>query len=137
MFKNYIVLITAFFIASILTSCAVTTDTTESSSETFEHTSEASTELTSSTSPQSDEEAEEAKLIKFVETNFAKLRADIAVGEGEYLTTLAVLLDIDKNKKEQFYSLTKSNFDKLFLSPDTTAKQFIANLNNEITKANI
>ena len=42
--------IVAMFAASLLSSCAVTTDTTESSSETFGNTSEATSDVTSSTS---------------------------------------------------------------------------------------
>lgn len=138
MFIHKIVtLSTALFITLFVSSCAVTTDSTESSSETFQNSSDASSDVTSSTSHREEDKDHNEKVLKFVQANFARLRSDIAVGEGEHLTTLATLLSIDDAKKDRFYSMAKNKFNRLFVSSNTTAKQFIANLHREIDHAHI
>jgi ABC-type enterochelin transport system substrate-binding protein len=135
--KNFYSIIMVFFVMSLLSSCAVTTESTEASSETFENTTEASSDLTSSTSSRDDDETSAAKVLKFVKSNFIRLRADMAVGEGEYLSTLASLLSLDNTKKEQFYALTKNNFNQLFVSSETTAEELVAQIHRELAQVQI
>ncbi len=118
------------FAISLLSSCAVTTESTEASSETFGNTSDASTDLTSSTSERDEEDKEAARLLRYVKANFDRIRSDIAVGEGEHLATLAVLLDIDQSKTDQFFQLSKSHFNELYPYNDTTPEQFVKHLNH-------
>jgi ABC-type enterochelin transport system substrate-binding protein len=135
--KNFYSIIMVFFVMSLLSSCAVTTESTEASSETFENTTEASSDLTSSTSSRDDDKTSAAKVLKFVKSNFIRLRADMAVGEGEYLSTLASLLSLDNTKKEQFYALTKNNFNQLFVSSETTAEELVAQIHRELAQVQI
>ena len=135
--RHLFVIIAALFAAAVLSSCAVTTAGTEASSDTFANTTEVTTDATFSTSPQDDDEAQAARVMKFVKSNFSRLRSDMAVGEGEYLTTLAVLLSIDDANKEQFYELTKVNYNQLFVISETTAQELVANLHKEMTLAQI
>ncbi len=113
---------------SLLSSCAVTTESTEASSETFGNTSDASTDLTSSTSEKDEEDKQAARLLRYVRANFDRIRSDIAVGEGEHLATLAVLLDIDESKTHQFYQLSKSHFNELYPYDETTPEQLVKHL---------
>ncbi len=130
--------ITVLVASVLLSSCAITTAPTEATSETIGNTSDASTDLTSSTSFKDDEEEEpEVEVEEFVEANFDQLRSDMAVGEGEYLSALAALLAIDDADKDQFYTLTRSNFDQLFSSSKTTPEELVANLKVEVAQAKI
>ena len=135
--KKFMIALIAVAAMSLLASCAVTTDSTESSSETFENTTDASSDVTSSTSKNDKEEHKAAQLIKYVKSNMARLRADMAVGEGEHLETLAALMSVEPVQKEKFYALTKNHFNELFNAPDTTAEQLLANLRVTMTGAAI
>lgn len=130
--KPIFLVVIMLFSVSLLSSCAVTTESTEASSETFENTSDASTELTSSTSERDEEEKQTARVLRFVKANYSRIRSDMAVGKGEYLTTLAVLLDIDDAKTQKFYQLSKNNFNRLFVSDKTSPEQLVANLYKQI-----
>lgn len=125
------------FAILLLSSCAVTTESTEASSETFENTSEASTELTSSTSERDEEEKQAARVLRFVKANFSRIRSDMAVGKGEYLATLAVLLGIEDTKTQEFYQLSKNNFNHFFVSDETSAEQLVANFYKQIQQTQL
>jgi len=129
------VLAAAFF----LSSCAVTTAPTEASSETTGQTTDASSDLTSSTSTKDDDDVEavDVEVEEFVSLNFSQLRSDMSVGEGEYLTSLASLLAIDDADKGRFYAMTKNNFNQLFISSQTTPKELVIHLKQEVALARI
>jgi len=116
------------FAISLLSSCAVTTESTEASSETFGNTSDASTDLTSSTSEKDEEDKQTARLLRYVRANFDRIRSDIAVGEGEHLATLAVLLDVDQSETHQFFQMSKSHFYELYPDDETTPEQLVRHL---------
>jgi hypothetical protein len=125
---------TSFLLAILLllsaVSCSVTTSSVEGTSDSFGHTTgasadltEASTEVTSSTSPDGDSEdtdndsnkndseakiKEEARL--FAERNFAKLRHNIAVGEGEYLTAVAEIFEVSEKSQSTFCQMAKTSY---------------------------
>ena len=119
----------------MLSSCAVTTESTKSSSETFRNTSEASTKFTSSTSPGggSSSKSKDEKALEFTKANFARVRSDMAVGGGEHLESLAALLGISDSHKSEFFSLTKNNFSTLFSSEHTTAEEMLTKLNSKLS----
>ena len=132
--------IAALMGACLIASCSVTTAPTDASSGTTGQTTDASSDLTSSTTlddEDDDKEKEEEKVEEFVTANFSQLRSNMSVGQGEYLASLAALLAIDEADKEQFYAMTKNNFTQLFVSPETTAKELVVNLKQEMTEANI
>lgn len=129
---RFIIVITLIASSMILSSCAVTTRATEGSSETFGNTSEASSKFSSSTFPNSDDEAKLEEVTKFARTNLERLRADMAVGHGEYLTALAILLEISKSRQEAFYTMTKTRYRHLFNSPETTAEELLVRLKQEL-----
>lgn len=129
MIKKSHATIAALLASLLLPSCSLITKPTEMTSETIvETTTDGTSDMTSSTS--SDEnDSKEVDVVaeKFVQSNLNQLRADMATGEGEYLTTLASLLNISEAQKEPFYALAKLNFDQIFSSSETTAKEIVRN----------
>jgi len=120
-------------VALLMSSCAVTTRSTQGTSETFMNTSEASTEFSSSTSPRSDgKEASEAKVKAFAAANIQRLEEDIARGGGEHLSSFAHLLGIRDSHRDEFYAMTKQQYPVLFSSNPTTPEQLLARLNAEL-----
>jgi len=125
-----------------MASCSVTTAPTDASSGTTGQTTDASSDVTSSTTLDDDDEEKEIKeeekeVEEFVTANFSQLRTDMSVGRGEYLAALATLMSVNEADKDQFYAITKNNFSSIFLSSQTTAKELIVNLKQEIAQANI
>jgi hypothetical protein len=131
--KPFKFIVVTFFASTLLASCAVTTRMTEGTSETFVNTSEASTKFTSSTSPRGDSE-DSADATQYIRINMARLRAEMAVGQGEHLTNLAILMDIENTKKPAFYSMTKEKFGELFSSSNVSAEELLGKLYIEISK---
>ncbi|PCJ33994.1 MAG: hypothetical protein COA75_14335 [Cellvibrionales bacterium] len=139
-YNKFCSIITVFVAAFFLSSCSITTAPTEASSATTGQTTDASSELTSSTSSQDDDDGVDTEAVEveeFVSLNFSQLRSDMSVGEGEYLTSLASLLAIDDADKGRFYAMTKSNFNQLFISSQTTPKELIVHLKQEVALARI
>jgi hypothetical protein len=62
--------------------------------------------------------ASNEQLDGFVSDNMDQLAMDISRGEGEYLLTLAVLLDVPADQRPEFYALLQSNFTNIY--PDAT-----------------
>ena len=79
--------------------------------------------------------AQEMLVQDFINNNFSQLRVEMAIGNGEQLTRLAELLEIKQVDKQRFYAFTKNNFNKLFVSPETTAEQLLINLRREMLNA--
>ena len=118
---------------ALLSSCAVTTKSTEGSSETFQNTSEASTKFTSSTSPRDEEKQGSAQNVKqFATVNLERLREDMARGNGEHLTAFAHLLGIKYSHQTEFFAVTKQNYPILFGSEPTTSEDMLARLDAEL-----
>ena len=137
--KRVYAVVTTLLTMLLLSSCAVTTAPTEASSQTSGNTSEATSDLTSSTSSRDEtiEAGPDAAVEIFVQSNSAQLRADMAAGGGEYLNTFAILLNIDSAKKEHFFAVTKTNFEQIFDSSNTSAKAIVKNTRKVIDSAGI
>lgn len=118
----------------MLYACAVTVDSTKSSSKTFHNTTDASSNFTSSTSPGSDssESAKKEQTLAFSKAKLERIKTDMAVGGGEHLTSLATLLGVPAHNQQEFFTLTKKNFSILFDSEKTTAEELMARLGNEL-----
>jgi hypothetical protein len=117
-----IVLVSAGF---VLTAC----NTTKATVDTF-------AKFTSSTSPgewiNADgviRDSQKARL--FAAVAFENLEQDIARGNGEYLTSLAVLLKIPAGKQDEFRTLSQSKYPFLFASDRRTAESMLATLTSE------
>jgi hypothetical protein len=89
--------------------------------------------FTSSTSPGSwidadgvIQESQKARL--FAAVAFENLEQDIARGNGEYLTSLAVLMKIPPGEQNEFRTISQSQYSHLFTSDRRTAENMLATL---------
>ena len=106
----------------VLSAC----NTTKATLDTF-------AKFTSSTSPgewiNADgtiKENQKARL--FASVVFENLEQDIARGNGEYLTSLSVLMKIPAGNQEEFRARTQSNYPLLFVAERRTAESLLAAL---------
>jgi hypothetical protein len=114
--------------------CAVTSNSTESSSKTIQNTTDATSNFTSSTTPGSDssDSAKREQALAFSKAKLERIKTDMAVGGGEHLTSLATLLGVPAHNQHEFFTLTQANFDTLFSTEQTTAEELLARLDNEL-----
>ncbi len=120
-------------ILCFLYACAVTTQTTESSSNTVQNSTESSSKFTSSTSPGGDSDsAQREQALAFSKIQLERIKTDMAMGGGEHLTSLATLLGVPAHNQQEFFTLTKENFSTLFSSEETTAEEMLARLDDEL-----
>lgn len=61
---------------------------------------------------------------------FENLEQDIARGQGEYLTSLAVLLKVPAGEQDEFNALARSQYPLLFASEERTAENLLKVLKN-------
>ncbi len=125
-----------FAVLAMMAACAVTTGSTEGTSETFVNTTEASSDLTSSTCPREDEPAAPTpkdEAMEFTKANLGRIKTDMAAGGGEHLRALATLLGVPVSQQDAFFSITKENFTDLYSSDSTTAEELLEKLRAEIS----
>ena len=72
------------------------------------------------------------QVAEFANANLERLRNDMAVGQGEYLASLAVLLDIDVDHQPAFFALTRDQFTRLFPNEHPRATEMLAALDQEM-----
>jgi hypothetical protein len=89
--------------------------------------------FTSSTSPgewmNADGVIQESKKARlFVAVAFENLEQDIARGNGEYLSSLAVLMNIPAGEQDEFRTLSQRQYSRLFASDQRTAESMLATL---------
>lgn len=68
------------------------------------------------------------KLNKFIADNMDNLAKDIAKGNGEYINTLAILMEISESKRARFYNKLQTNFSKIFSSDGITSVDVLNNI---------
>lgn len=69
---------------------------------------------------------------EFAKVNLERLRNDMAAGRGEYLASLATLLEIEPSRQPAFFTFTQNKFAVLFPNDRTTAAEMLATLNREL-----
>ena len=106
----------------VLSAC----NTTKATVDTF-------AKFTSSTSPEEwinadgvIQESQKARL--FAAVAFENLEQDIARGNGEYLTSLGVLLNIPAGEQDEFKARTQGDYSLLFAPERRTAESMLATL---------
>lgn len=72
------------------------------------------------------------RVAEFAEANLERLRNDMAAGQGEYLASLAALLDVEPTRRPVFFAFTQDKFTALFPDESTTAAQMLATLDREM-----
>jgi hypothetical protein len=69
------------------------------------------------------------KLNYFVDSNMDVIAHDIAKGEGESLNTIADLMNIDIEKRSDFFLTLQKNFSNIYTSDKIQAAEVIDNIN--------
>ena len=72
--------------------------------------------------------AENKKLNQFVADNMDNLAKDIAQGNGEYLNTLAVLMEVPESKRASFYASLQAHFAQIYTSGGVTHADVVRNI---------
>ncbi len=70
------------------------------------------------------------RLNNYVADNMDNLAHDIAQGDGEYLHTLAVLMEVPETERQAFYSRLRANFSSIYTSPDVTSAEVLDHIGN-------
>lgn len=70
------------------------------------------------------------QLNRYVSENMDNLANDIARGQGEYLNTLAVLMEVSEGSRAEFYTRLQSNFSQIYPSSDITSVDVLTNIEN-------
>ena len=68
------------------------------------------------------------RLNKFVNDNMDNLAIDISRGNGEYLTTLAVLLDTPAEQRADLFHTLQANFSSIYTSETVTNVDVLNNI---------
>lgn len=75
------------------------------------------------------------ELNKFVSDNMDNLAMDIARGHGEYLNTLAVLLEVPEIERASFYSQLQTHFSDIYTSDTVTHVDVLNNIEIVVTSS--
>jgi hypothetical protein len=70
---------------------------------------------------------------EFAEKNYTTLVKEMAMGEGENLDTLAGLYGCSQNSHSDFGSLAQENFTTIVKDQNTSAKDMLSSLENQIS----
>jgi len=68
----------------------------------------------------------------FAAVNLRNLKHDIALGEGEYLTSLATLMGVSEADRATFGAFSRERFATLAAEPGVTADAFLGALDSEL-----
>ncbi len=71
---------------------------------------------------------------QFTESNLEKLREDAAVGEGDYLDSLGLLLGVPRARLNDFGHLAKERYAELFSRGDSSSQQIVMSLNEAVRR---
>ncbi len=116
---------------ALFAGCTTTSAPSETATDMTGNVVDVSSGFVSSSSPDSIFE-DSAKVEEFVFKNFARVKFDIAVGAGEYVSALGLLLHIPSERESEFLCFAKKRYSLLFPSESTTSAEMIASLNQEL-----
>lgn len=68
------------------------------------------------------------QLKTYVADNMDNLANDISKGQGEYLNTLAVLMDVPETDRALFYAKLQSNFSQIYPTSSVTSVDVLRNI---------
>jgi hypothetical protein len=72
------------------------------------------------------------QIAAFTNTHLERLKQDMAAGQGEYLTSLATLLEIEASRQPEFFAFTQRQFPVLFPNERTTAAEMLVALDRAL-----
>ena len=123
-----------FALLAFMSACAITSTSTDVTSETLGTTSDISSDIASSTTPgEEPTPSKEGEALEFAIANLDHIKTDMASGGGEHLRALATLLGVLVSHQEAFFSITKEKFSALYSSDKTTAEELVEKLKAEIS----
>lgn len=64
----------------------------------------------------------------YMNSNVDRVASDMSRGEGESLNALAELIGVASEHKTNFNQLLKNNFDKVFVTPNTSSTEAVNNI---------
>jgi hypothetical protein len=79
--------------------------------------------------------ASNEKVNHFVAENMDNLAKDIAKGNGEYLNTLAVLLEVPETQRGEFYSKLQTHFTEIYSTDQVTSTDVLNNIEAVVSKS--
>ncbi len=68
------------------------------------------------------------KINLYVADNMDNLAKDMAKGNGEYLETLALLMNVSENEKQVFFTKLQANFNNIYTSSDVKSTEVVKNI---------
>jgi len=68
------------------------------------------------------------RMENYVAQNLDNLATDMARGNGEYVQTLAILMEVSNSSRPVFYSTLQQNFSRIYTSPDVKASDVVKNI---------
>ena len=72
----------------------------------------------------------DSRLNKFVADNMDNLAKDAAMGQGEYVDTLAELMNVPGSKRVEFSQMLQENFSKIFTDGSASHVDVIENISH-------
>ncbi len=75
------------------------------------------------------------ELNRFVADNMDNLARDIAKGNGEYLYTLAVLMDVPQGERTSLYSKLQANFSNIYTSDKVSHVDVLKNIETVVSSS--
>ena len=72
------------------------------------------------------------KVNAFAAVNLDSLSQEMAQGQGEHLTSLAVLMGVPTEHQPAFFTMTQENYTSLFPSEKTTSTDMLATLRHQL-----
>ena len=69
----------------------------------------------------------------YVDVNFDSLRQEMAVGEGEYVNTLASLLGATETTRPQMARFFRSEYKSLFPNAETSSEEMLKTLSEKLS----
>jgi Protein of unknown function (DUF3015) len=72
--------------------------------------------------------ASNERLNTYVADNMDNLAKDIARGQGEYLNTLAVLMEVPEDARTDFYLKLQNNFSQIYPSANVSSVEVVKNI---------
>jgi hypothetical protein len=72
--------------------------------------------------------ASRERINNYISDNMDNLATDISRGNGEYLNTLAVLMEVPEGSRSGFYAKLQGNFNRIYASPDVTSTDVLKNI---------
>ncbi|MGO9145102.1 MAG: DUF3015 family protein [Desulfomonilia bacterium] len=72
--------------------------------------------------------ASHERINTYIADNMDNLANDISKGRGEYLNTLAVLMDVPEGARTDFYSKLQNNFSRIYPSTNVKSVDVVKNI---------